>query len=105
MPLNEFAATTPAFPPCEESESLPKSKERKRNPTCFRRFLVVLRVNRAMTEEARRTIVVCDSSKFGRRSLTLIMPVSAMHETITDKGVSRHDLKALQDVDVEVTLV
>ncbi len=63
------------------------------------------RVNRAMAEAARRTIVVCDSSKFGRRSLSLIMPVSAVHETITDKRIPRHDLKALQDAEVEVTLV
>src|SRR5215472_13974999 len=36
------------------------------------------RVNRAMSESARRTIVVCDSSKFGRRSLSLIMGVSSV---------------------------
>ncbi|HLZ13509.1 MAG TPA: transcriptional repressor AgaR [Candidatus Acidoferrum sp.] len=63
------------------------------------------RVNRAMSEAARRTIVVCDSSKFGRRSLSLIMPVSAVHETITDRGVARHDLKALREAQIEVTLV
>jgi DeoR family transcriptional regulator of aga operon len=63
------------------------------------------RVNRAMSEAARRTIVVCDSSKFGRRSLSLIMPVSAVHETITDKDIPRHDLKALREAEIEVTLV
>ncbi|HXA00213.1 MAG TPA: transcriptional repressor AgaR [Candidatus Dormibacteraeota bacterium] len=63
------------------------------------------RVNRAMSEAARRTIVVCDSSKFGRRSLSLIMPVSSVHETITDRGIPRHDLKALREAEVEVTLV
>lgn len=63
------------------------------------------RVNRAMAEAARRTIVVCDSSKFGRRSLSLIMPVSAVHETITDRGISRHDLKSLREAEIEVTLV
>jgi DeoR family transcriptional regulator, aga operon transcriptional repressor len=63
------------------------------------------RVNRAMSEAARRTIVVCDSSKFGRRSLSLIMPVSAVHETITDRDILRHDLKALREAEVEVTLV
>jgi DeoR family transcriptional regulator of aga operon len=63
------------------------------------------RVNRAMSEAARRTIVVCDASKFGRRSLSLIMPVSAVHETITDKDIPRHDLKALREAEVEVTLV
>ena len=67
--------------------------------------LLEARVNRAMAEAARRTIVVCDSSKFGRRSLSLIMPTSAVHETITDRKISRHDLKALRGAKVEVTLV
>lgn len=67
--------------------------------------LLESRVNRAMAEAARRTIVVCDSSKFGRRSLSLIMPTSSVHETITDRKVSKQDLKALRDAEVEVTLV
>jgi DeoR family transcriptional regulator, aga operon transcriptional repressor len=67
--------------------------------------LLEARVNRAMAEAARRTVVVCDSSKFGRRSLSLIMPTSSVHETITDRGISRHDLKALRAAKVEVTLV
>jgi DeoR family transcriptional regulator of aga operon len=67
--------------------------------------LLEARVNRAMAESARRTVVVCDSSKFGRRSLSLIMPTSAVHETITDKNIPKQDLKALRDAKVEVTLV
>ena len=67
--------------------------------------LLEARVNRAMAEAARRTIVVCDSSKFGRRSMSLILPTSAVHETITDKGIPRHDLTALRKADVEVTIV
>src|SRR6516164_2500180 len=67
--------------------------------------LLEARVNRAMAESARRTVVVCDSSKFGRRSLSLILPTSAVHETITDKNLSKHDLKSLRDADVEVKLV
>jgi DeoR family transcriptional regulator, aga operon transcriptional repressor len=63
------------------------------------------RVNRAMSESARRTIVVCDSSKFGRRSLSLIMGVSSVHESITDRGIPKRDLKALREMEVEVTLV
>lgn len=63
------------------------------------------RVNRAMSEAARRTIVVCDSSKFGRRSLSLIMPVSSVHEVITDRGIPSTDLKALRKAGVEVKLV
>jgi DeoR family transcriptional regulator of aga operon len=67
--------------------------------------LLEARVNRAMAEAARRTVVVCDSSKFGRRSLSLILPTSSVHEAITDKGIPRHDLKALRDAEVDVTLV
>jgi DeoR family transcriptional regulator, aga operon transcriptional repressor len=67
--------------------------------------LLEARVNRAMADAARRTIVVCDSSKFGRRSLSLIMPTSAVHETITDRKIAKPHLKALREVDVEVTLV
>jgi DeoR family transcriptional regulator of aga operon len=67
--------------------------------------LLEARVNRAMAESARRTIIVCDSSKFGRRSLSLILPASAVHEAITDRNISKSDLKALRDADIEVTLV
>jgi DeoR family transcriptional regulator of aga operon len=67
--------------------------------------LLEARVNRAMAEAARRTVIVCDSSKFGHRSLSLIMPTSSVHEAITDKNISKHDLKALREADVEVTLV
>ena len=67
--------------------------------------LLEARVNRAMAESARRTIIVCDSSKFGRRSLSLILPASAVHEAITDKNISKNDLKAMRDADIEVTLV
>ena len=41
--------------------------------------LLEARVNRAMAESARWTVVVCDSSKFGKRSLSLILPTSAVH--------------------------
>jgi DeoR family transcriptional regulator of aga operon len=62
-------------------------------------------VNRAMIDIARRTIVVCDSSKFGRRSLCNIMPVTAVHEVITDKQIPKSDLHALKEAGVTVTLV
>jgi DeoR family transcriptional regulator of aga operon len=67
--------------------------------------LLEARVNRAMAESARRTIVVCDSSKFGRRSLSLILPTSAVQETITDKNILNGDFQALRKAKVEVTRV
>jgi DeoR family transcriptional regulator, aga operon transcriptional repressor len=63
------------------------------------------RVNRAMSEAAKRTIVVGDSSKFGRRSLSLIMPMSAVRETITDRGISKGDLKMLRESGIDVMVV
>ena len=67
--------------------------------------LLEAKVNRVMVEVAKRTVAVCDSSKFGRRSLSLIAPPSALHEVITDRGVPKSDLRALKQAGIEVTLV
>ncbi len=62
-------------------------------------------VNRVMMEISRRTVVVCDSSKLGRRSLSLIAPPSAVHQLIIDRQVAKSDLRTLQEAGIEVTLV
>lgn len=67
--------------------------------------LLEAKVNRVMTEIARRTVVVCDSSKFGRRSLSLIAPPSKVHHTVTDIRIPKSDLRALEEAGIEVTLV
>lgn len=67
--------------------------------------LLEARVNKVMAESAHRTVVVCDSTKFGRRSLSLILPVSAIREAITDKNIPKRDLQALRKAKVELTLV
>lgn len=67
--------------------------------------LLEAKVNRVMIEIARRTIVICDSSKFGRRSLSHIAPTSAIHHVITDDGIPKSDLKVLRKMGIEVTLV
>lgn len=67
--------------------------------------LLESQVNRVMVEIARRRIAVCDSSKFGRRSLSLIVPASAMHEIITDHGAPKSDLSVLKKSGIEVKLV
>lgn len=67
--------------------------------------LLEAKVNRVMVEIARRTVVVCDSSKFGRRSLSLIAPPSAVHQTITDSRIPKADLRTLEEAGIEVTLV
>jgi DeoR family transcriptional regulator of aga operon len=62
-------------------------------------------VNRVMVEIARRTVVVCDSSKFGRRSLSLITPLSGVHEVITDSKIPKGDLRVLTEAGIKVTIV
>ena len=63
------------------------------------------KVNRVMVEIAKRTVATCDSSKFGRRSLSLIVEPSALHQVITDRGISKADMQALKKAGIEVTLV
>ena len=48
-----------------------------------------------MVDIAKKTVAVCDSSKFGRRSLSLIAPPSALQEVITDRAVPKSDLRVL----------
>lgn len=66
--------------------------------------LLEAKVNRVMMDVAKRTVAVCDSSKFGRRSLSLIAPTSALQQVITDRGVPKSDLQALRKANLEVTL-
>ena len=62
-------------------------------------------VNRVMVEIAKRTVATCDSSKFGRRSLSLIVEPSALDHVITDRGIPKADAQALKRASIEVTLV
>jgi DeoR family transcriptional regulator of aga operon len=67
--------------------------------------LLEAKVNRVMVEISKRTIAVCDSSKFGRRSLSLIVAPSALQGIITDRGIPRSDMQALKKAGIEVKIV
>jgi DeoR family transcriptional regulator, aga operon transcriptional repressor len=67
--------------------------------------LLEAKVNRVMVEVSRRIVAVCDSSKFGRRSLSLISPTSVLHEVITDRAAPKTDVRVLKQAGVEVILV
>ena len=67
--------------------------------------LLEAKVNKVMVEIARKVIAVCDSSKFGRRAMSTIIPVSKVHHVITDKHLPKPDLMNLKDAGVAVTLV
>jgi len=67
--------------------------------------LLEAKVNRVMADISRKVIAVCDSSKFGRRSLSHILPTEKVNHVITDHGAPKFDLKTLKKVGIEVTLV
>lgn len=63
------------------------------------------RVNRAMVNAARRVVAVCDSTKFKRRCLSRIVPLSAVHCVITDVGLASEAAEALRLQSLELVLV
>jgi DeoR family transcriptional regulator, aga operon transcriptional repressor len=63
------------------------------------------RVNRAMVKAARQVVAVCDSSKFGRRSLSRIVPPGAIHHVITDQNLPKEIQDALRAMGIALTLV
>jgi DeoR family transcriptional regulator of aga operon len=63
------------------------------------------RINRAMVHAAEKVVMVCDSTKFGRRSLSLIVPADAIHTVITDTNLSEEQAEAIKALGVEVILV
>ncbi len=62
-------------------------------------------LNRAMIEAATKTIVLADSSKFGRRGFSKICNMSDIDLVITDSGLPPKMLKGLQEQGVKVTMV
>jgi DeoR family transcriptional regulator, aga operon transcriptional repressor len=67
--------------------------------------LLEAKVNRAMMDVARLVVAVCDSSKFGRRSLSLIASPSAVHHVITDHFAPKKDIDQLRRAGIEITQV
>jgi DeoR family transcriptional regulator of aga operon len=50
-------------------------------------------------------VAVCDSTKFSRRSLALIVPPKAIHTVITDTNLPDKDAKELTAAGIEVIRV
>jgi DeoR family transcriptional regulator of aga operon len=63
------------------------------------------RVNRAMVRAAQMVVAVCDSSKFGRRSLALIVPTSEIDLVVTDVKLAPEHISAMATAGVAVTMV
>ena len=67
--------------------------------------LLEAQLNRLMVQIAARVMAVCDSSKFGRSSLSSIVPLANIHGVITDKEIPRPHLRALKNAGIETILV
>jgi DeoR family transcriptional regulator of aga operon len=61
-------------------------------------------VSQAMIRNAKRVIVVADSSKVGVVSPALICPIAAVHVLVTDTGIRREDHEALVARGIEVVI-
>lgn len=62
-------------------------------------------LNRKMIECAQKTIVLADSSKFGKRGFGKICGLEVIEQVITDSGISDHMVKTLEGMGIEITIV
>ena len=62
-------------------------------------------LNRKMMEAAQKTILLADSSKFGKRSLAKICELDEISEIITDKELSASDAERIREMGIKLTLV
>ena len=62
-------------------------------------------LNRKMIDAAQKTIVLTDSSKFGKRGFGRICGLEEVDQIVTDKGISDHMLEKLKGMGIEVTIV
>jgi DeoR family transcriptional regulator of aga operon len=63
------------------------------------------RANRAMVKASKKVVAACDSTKFSRQSLALIVPPNAIHTVITDTQISDSDTEVLRNIGIELILV
>jgi len=62
-------------------------------------------LNRKMISAAQKTIILADSSKFGKRGFGRICGLEEVEQIITDKGISDHMVETLKGMGIEVTIV
>ncbi|MEC5142465.1 HTH deoR-type domain-containing protein [Chitinophaga sp. 180180018-2] len=62
-------------------------------------------LNQKMMATAQKTIVLADSSKFGKRGFGRICSVEDIDEVITDSSISQHTVRLMEDMGVKVTVV
>ena len=62
-------------------------------------------LNRKMIQAAQKTIVLADSSKFGKRGFGKICGLEDIEQVITDHNISEHMVETLKGIGIEVTIV
>ena len=62
-------------------------------------------LNRQMISVSQKTIVLVDSSKFGKRGFGRICDFNSIDEIITDSGITEFTKKALEEFGIKVTIV
>lgn len=61
-------------------------------------------LNRAMMDSALRTIVLCDSSKFGRRGFSKICSLDKIDAIITNEGAPESIIKDFEELGIEIII-
>ncbi len=67
--------------------------------------LMEANLNRVMIKSSQKTVVLADSTKFGRRGFSKICDVEEVDQVITDSRISAHTLACLRERGIEVTVV
>lgn len=62
-------------------------------------------LNRKMIAASQKTIVLADSSKFGKRGFGRICGLEDIEQVITDANISEHMVETLKGMGIEVTIV
>jgi DeoR family fructose operon transcriptional repressor len=70
----------------------------------FNNDLMLVETERAMMRAAAEVIVVADSTKFGRASLTHLCPLDAVGRVVVDDGIADHWREKLEAAGVKVVL-
>ncbi|MBI6120132.1 DeoR/GlpR family DNA-binding transcription regulator [Salegentibacter maritimus] len=63
------------------------------------------RLNREMIKVSQKTIVLADSTKFGKRGFGRICGFDSIDEIITDSGISKFTREALEEHGIKITIV
>ena len=61
-------------------------------------------LNQKMIAAAQKTIVLADSTKFGRRGFAKIADIDAVDLIITDAGISPKTIKKIEDLGIELII-